>query len=170
MKKIIGMTLFIIVSITCLSLYIYVRQTPADLTGYIIKKTPDRLLIQSEKPKDMRPSGGRERYYELIWVGTNSTSLELGDYVDVWYHSISQHYPHIASVKKITPVSQQSIKESRLSKKKVIRKVYSDLAMHPSELFVIDQISYIKNKEEWQIDLLDVFSERCQSVIITDQT
>ncbi|GEN57009.1 hypothetical protein GCM10012290_16920 [Halolactibacillus alkaliphilus] len=170
MKKTIGMTLFIIISMTCLSLCIYFKQTPADLTGYVIKKTPERLLIQSEKSKDLRRSGGRERYYELIWVETNSSSLELGDHVDVWYHSISQHYPRIASTKKIAPVNQQSTYNSRLSKKKVIKKVYSGLTTHPSELFVIDQISYIKDKEEWQIDLFDVFSERCQSITIADHT
>ncbi len=163
----------IYILITSLSVFtlwflIYLRQTPPDLTGYVIQKTPNRLLIQSEKPKNMRPYGGRERYYELIWVNMNETHYDIGDYVDVWYHSISQHYPRVANTKKISRSIRASREDTYFTRKQVIQKVYQDNRPHPAELFVIDRLEYDNKKAVWHVDLYDVFSERCQSFTFDD--
>lgn len=157
-----------ILGVVTLWFLIFIRQTPPDLTGYVIQKTPNRLLIQAERPKNMRPYGGRERYYELIWVNEQETNYDVGDYVDVWYHSISQHYPRVANTKKMRRSSKDKRQETFLTRKQVIQKVYKGHRPHPAEIFVIDRLDYDNNKALWHIDLYDVFSERCQSFTFDD--
>ncbi|GEM01119.1 hypothetical protein SAMN05421839_10717 [Halolactibacillus halophilus] len=160
----------LILSLGILTLWLFIshRQTTPDLTGYVIRTTPKRLLIQSENPKDMRAYGGRERYYELIWVNIDEKRYDVGDYVDVWYHSISQHYPRIATTKKITQSMRVPQKDTTLTRKQIIQKVYQDTPSHPAELFVIDQIEYDEQAAVWHVDLYDVFSERYQSFSLDD--
>lgn len=169
MKQSFFYILIISLSVFTLWFFISLRQTPPDLTGYVIQTTPNRLLIQSENPKDMRPYGGRERYYELIWVNIAVKRYDVGDYVDVWYHSISQHYPRIATTKKIMRSMRATREDTYLTRKQIIQKVYQDTHAHPAELFVIDQLEYDEQEAVWHVDLYDVFSERCQSFSFDDR-
>ena len=169
MKQSFFYILIISLSVFTLWVFISLRQTPPDLTGYVIQTTPNRLLIQSEKPKDMRAYGGRERYYELIWVRMDEKLYDVGDYVDVWYHSISQHYPRTATTKKITRSMRATREDTYLTRKQMIQKVYQNTHAHPAELFVIDQLEYDEQEAVWHVDLYDVFSERCQSFSFDDR-
>lgn len=168
MKKLHIFSLLSLIVTLSVCLFIHFKQTPPDLTGYVIKKTPHRLLIQAEQPKNMQPYGGRERYYELIWVDITSSTYDVGDRVDVWYQSISQHYPRMASAQKMQHSISQIDKHACLTEKEVIKKALKDNHPHPAELFIVEQITFDIDEALWHINLYDVYSERRQAFTFDD--
>jgi len=135
-----------------------------DITGYVVEKSNDNILVVSETSEDLRENGGVAEFYEMIWFSNSSNEINLGDKVDIWYNSVNQSYPAKATIKTFNIHEPDQPDDALLTESEVLEQVLSNLDIQPDQLFAIQSIQFNKSKQIWLINLMEIWTEEILTI------
>ncbi|PXW89018.1 uncharacterized protein DUF3221 [Streptohalobacillus salinus] len=150
-------------------LTLLIHSPSSRLTGYIINRKDERILIQAETAKDLSSTGGVDTYYELIWFSNPPEPLEVGDKVDVYYDDTKKnYYPRRSTIKSFETYTPKQPNHAKKNEKEVIQTVFEQHKQHPARLFVITSINFNAETNNWTIKLVNVYSNQEKIVSVPD--
>ncbi|MBP3966528.1 DUF3221 domain-containing protein [Paenibacillus lignilyticus] len=132
----------------------------ATYTGYITKKTPDRILVAS----DTKMTGSE--MYGAIWLGSSDDSLVIGQHVEATLKGdIDSSYPGVGSASSVVVLPILISGEAKLKPEQALAVVISSR----SDMLVpiITKVTYEETTKKWVIGILDGLAPKPSEEIVT---
>lgn len=130
------------------------KSSSAELVGYITKLENQRALVVSPISREINQT--RKEFYEAIWVSNMPQNVEIGQYVNVWFEgTIATSYPAQGKASKVTIVKIHKPEKAILSQDEVIRKALLNKDISSINIFVINEVVYDGNSDDWTIRYKD---------------
>lgn len=128
-----------------------------DLTGYVVGKSDNSILVVAVEKQDFSSTGGVDEFYEAISFRGDIGEVKLGDHVKVWHTGeVAESYPGQAELAKVEVIPPEEIEGAKLNTQEVLQKV---IQLKEDRTVVIKSIEYQAEKEIWQVEVTSINSE-----------
>lgn len=130
-----------------------------DITGYVVSKNEQTILVTSSEPEDLSNSDGLEEYYDVISASDAPENVQVGDEVNLWYKGdILESYPAQTSVGKLEIIPSSTPEGATLTESDALSKALSQNEFENNTL-VIQSIAYQSDEDIWSIKFKDLIFE-----------
>lgn len=139
----------------------------ADIIGYVIGKTNDRILVVSKEAEDLSATGGVREFYNAVWLTGKADDVQIGNQVKVWYDGgVKESYPAQAAIGKIELVPVTKREGTNLDEKDVLVQIFDTDEVN---MKAIKSIEINEEKGIWKVELLDLMDGKEGEVEIEDK-
>lgn len=140
------------------------------ITGYVIKKDGQRILVVSQEAKDFSLSGGEKNFYDAVWLKEPPIDVMVGEKVRVWFgnEEIESSYPAQTSVGKIEIIPSSTPKGATLSESEALKSVLEQNET-PNEILTVKSISLDADKNEWLVVLKNTVDYKEYTIRLEDK-
>ncbi|MGF2617432.1 DUF3221 domain-containing protein [Rossellomorea vietnamensis] len=139
------------------------------ITGYVMDKTGQKILVVSAKAKDYSGNGGVKEYYDAVWASEAPNDVKVGEQVKIWFDGgMDTSYPGQAAVGKLEVMPSSSPEGAALSEAEALNKALSQNKFE-NEILTARTISYDADKDEWLIILKNTDSYEEHKVKVEDK-
>lgn len=128
------------------------------MTGYVVKREEDRILVISSEKEDFSATGGIAEYYEAIWFSDAPQGVKVGEKVEVWYEYVLTSYPGQSTAEKITIIPTEQPIEATLTEAEAVAKALQNDALNDMSVYTIRFVSYDTNSKLWSVHVKDAMS------------
>ncbi|MFZ3579744.1 YobA family protein [Virgibacillus sp. DJP39] len=123
------------------------------ITGYVMDKKEQRILVVSQEVKDFSESGGTKEFYDAVWANEAPNDVMVGEQVSVWFKGeVETSYPGQTSVGKLEVKTSYTPEDATLSDAEALNKALNQNEVG-NEILTVQSISYDAKKDEWSISL-----------------
>lgn len=136
-----------------------------DITGYIIDKTNNTILVASETPKDLSENGGVTEFYDMIWFSNPPSTITLGDKIDIWYDAIDQSYPGRSKIEAYNIHKSEQPEGALCTESEVLEHVLSNFVIEPNQFIVIESLTFNEAENFWSVDLREILTQQVFTVV-----
>jgi len=143
--------------------------TEPGITGYVMQRDNDRILVISQAPKDFSANGGVKEFYDAIWFSKAPKDVKIGDRVKVWYEYVAESYPGQSEVKHIEVIASQKPDGADLTESEVLSKALKSKEVNAGETIVAKSISYDAEADVWKVEMKEVMGEKIYNLQIEDK-
>lgn len=165
--KLVGILLLLLVS-GCNNSFSFFRSNP-DITGYVMDKYDDAILVINTEAKDFSQTGGVEEFYEAVWVSNITESVNLGDQVEVWFEGgVAESYPDQAEMGQLNVIESPVPEGADFSESKALSIALSEEGFE-TESLAVRSITYDDAEGLWRIELRDVHSYEDYVILVYDE-
>lgn len=140
-----------------------------DITGYVMDKGGEGILVVSTEAKDYSGTGGIAEYYNAAWVGGAPDEIEMGDFVEILFDGgVNDSYPAQASAGEIEVVPGSTPEGATLSDTEALNKA---LTAEPfeNEILTVHSIEFDADQSEWSIVLKNTDSYEEREIRVEDE-
>lgn len=162
-KLALGLIILVPLFIGCVN-----RNNEPGITGYVMDKEGDRMLVASYEAQDLSDDGGVSQFYQLIWFSNAPETIEIGDKVSIWYNDLNESYPAQSSVKDYKIIESTKPNDANLTEIQALKRALAKQKNHPSQVFAVQSITFDQDEANWLIELYEVWSEKSYSYQIDD--
>lgn len=134
------------------------------ITGYVVEKSNNNILVVSETSEDLSENGGVPEFYEMIWFSNVADEINLGDKIDIWYNSVDQSYPAKSTIKRFNIHKSNQPDGALLTESEVLKQVLTNLAIQPNQLFAIQSVQFNKVSQIWLIHFMEIWTEETLTI------
>ncbi len=145
-----------------------IPDTEPGITGYVMDKTDDSMLVVDPEAQDFSETGGTDEFYDAIRFSDIPDHVELGDHVRVWYDMVADSYPGQASAAHVEVIPSQSPEGATMTESELLNQVLEAHQAEISELVVVDSITYDSRNELWEVILNGVWDDDIYTFEIAD--
>lgn len=128
------------------------------MTGYVVKREEDRILVISSEKQNFSATGGIAEYYEAIWFSDAPQGVKVGEKVEVWYEYVLTSYPGQSTAEKITIIPTEQPIEATLTEAEAVAKALENDALNYDMIYTILFVSYDTNSKLWSVHVKDAMS------------
>jgi hypothetical protein len=123
------------------------------ITGYVMDKKDQEILIVSTIADDYSENGGTEEHYDAVWAYNAPDEVNVGQKVKVWFKgAVATSYPGLATVGKLEVLPSSTSEGATLSDDEALNKALSQ-SNFGSEILAVKSISYDSVTDTWTIKL-----------------
>jgi hypothetical protein len=136
------------------------------ITGYVMDREGQEILIVSTEAKDFSGNGGMEEFYDAVWASNPPNDVKVGEQVKIWFDGgVETSYPGRAAVGKIEVMPSSTPEGATLSDTEALNRALSKNKLE-NEIVTPQSFFYDADKEEWTILLknTDTFEEHTVKV------
>ncbi|MBU5595000.1 YobA family protein [Amphibacillus sp. MSJ-3] len=163
MKRLIQLIYIISLTISLISCSNQADRAP-DITGYVVEKSEQNILVSSVIPEDLSGNGGVSEFYQMIWFSNAPKELNYGDKVDIWHKELHESYPARSTIEHYTICESDSPEGAKMTESEVLEQVLSQKDIQPSELYAVRSTYFNKNKQTWIITLVEIWTEEVVTI------
>ncbi|RDW20972.1 YobA family protein [Oceanobacillus chungangensis] len=139
------------------------------ITGYVIDKIEESILIVNPEAVDFSETGGKEEFYDAVWANNSPEDIKVGDQVNVWFDAgVQESYPGQASVGKIEIIPSSTSEGATLSDNEALNKAITAMTLK-NKLFTVRSIVYDSDKERWTIIVKNIETYEEHTVQVEDK-
>ncbi|RIW31349.1 DUF3221 domain-containing protein [Bacillus salacetis] len=139
------------------------------ITGYVMDKEGQRILVVSTEAKDFSGNGGMEEFYDAVWASNPQKEVELGEQVKIWFEGgVETSYPGQAAVGKIEIMPSTTPEGAVLSDTEALNRALSKNTFE-NEIVTAQSIQYDADKDEWTILLKNTDSYEEYPIKVQDK-
>lgn len=139
------------------------------ITGYVMDKEGQRILVVSTEAKDFSGNGGIEEYYDAVWASKSPIDVKVGEQVKIWFDGgVETSYPGQAAVGKLEVMPSSTPKGATLSDTEALNIALSKENFE-NEILTAQSISYDSDRDEWSIKLRNTDSYEEHTVQVEDK-
>jgi hypothetical protein len=140
----------------------------AGITGYVINKENDRILVISSDAQDFSDSGGLDEFYNAIWFSKAPKDIIIGEKVMVWFDIVAESYPGQSEVKKIAIVPSKLPEDADLTEADALNKALASKEIDANQVLAVKSIEYNKQDDNWSIKLKETWSDKVYDIKVED--
>ncbi|MFD1032509.1 DUF3221 domain-containing protein [Metaplanococcus flavidus] len=139
------------------------------ITGYIMDKGDEGILVVSTEAKDYSGTGGIEEYYDAVWTGGAPDDVEVGDYVEIQFEGgVLDSYPAQAAVGELEVIPGSTPEGATLSDTEVLNKALTT-NIFGNEILTVQTIEFDAEQDEWTIVLKNTDSYEEHTIRVEDE-
>ncbi|MEC6748591.1 DUF3221 domain-containing protein [Marinilactibacillus sp. XAAS-LB27] len=144
-------------------------QNEPNITGYVMDKNDESVLIVSNHSADYGSTGSSEGFYDAVTASNALDEVKIGDLVEVWYaDGVRETYPAQATIGTLNVIPSEQPEGADLTKSEVLDKILPQYSPENHPLGV-KSIYYDENQDTWSIILRSLFDEVDYSHKILDE-
>ena len=140
-----------------------------DLTGYVVEKMNDSILIANEESIDLSANGGVSNYYQMIWFSNPPKELSYGDKVHIWYDEVEESYPSRSIIVDYCLIDSDTHEGAALTESEVLNQVLAEYESKPSELFAVHTTDFNPRTKTWLISLIEIWTQDIVTIEVSEQ-
>ncbi len=167
-KKMIFIGLLTLLILTgCNSMTTVFRGTP-NITGYVMDKNDEAILVVSTEPEDFSQSGGNERFFDAVWASNAPDNVAIGEEVSIWFEGgVNQSYPAQAAIGELNTLSSPTPGGADLSEAEALNKALTQEEF-VDDILTLQSISYDNDEDEWTVVLEETNSYEEHTLQVED--
>lgn len=169
MKKVFSLALVLLIAVPLLGCSADNSNDEAGITGYIMNKENDRILVVSHEAQDFSSNGGVDEFYNAIWFSKAPKDIEIGEKVMVWFDMVAESYPGQSEIKKIAVVPSRLPEGADLTEADALNKALTSEATDTNKVLAVKSIEYNSQENNWNIKLKDTWSGKVHDNIVEDK-
>ncbi|WP_181350305.1 YobA family protein [Thalassobacillus sp. CUG 92003] len=147
-------------------LLILVGCTSPDITGYIMDKKNNEILVVATESED---TGETKEFYDAVWARDAPGDVKIGEQVDVWYDGpIAESYPGQTSAGRVDVIPSSILEGATLSDAEALNKALTQQRPENGTL-TVRSISYEADQDEWSIKLKNTIHDDEYMVRVNDK-
>jgi hypothetical protein len=160
MKKILSFALVLLLTISLLgcSSSNNNNDSEAGITGYIMNKENDRILVVSSYAQDL----------SAIWFSKAPKDILIGEKVKVWFDAVAESYPGQSEIKKISIVPGKLPEGADLTEADALYKALTSQEIDANLVLAVKSMEYNTQDDIWNIKLKDTMSDKVYDVKVED--
>lgn len=168
MKKVFSFVLALLLVVSLLSCSSDDSKGEAGITGYVMKKDNDRILVVSSEAQDFSSDGGVDEFYNAIWFSEAPKDIKIGEKVMVWFDIVAESYPGQSEIIEIEVVPSQLPEGADLTEADALNKalVSGDIE---NQVLAVKSIEYNSQEDNWNIKLKETWSGKVHDIKIEDK-
>ena len=140
-----------------------------DITGYVMDKGGEGILVVSTEAKDYSGTGGIGEFYNAAWVGGAPDEVEVGDFVEIRFEGgVNDSYPAQASAGEIEILPGSAPDGAALSDTEALNKALTQESFG-NEILTVHSIEFDASQSEWTIILKNTDSYEEQVIRVEDE-
>jgi len=133
------------------------------MTGYVMAKENERILVVDPIPKDFSSTGGVDEFYNAIWFSNIPEAIKEGDKVKVWFDAVAESYPGQSEALKIEVIPASRPDGADLDESTAIYKALHSGEINTSWPTVLKSIRYENETDTWGIDIGEAIGEELKT-------
>lgn len=137
------------------------------ITGYVMDKEGDRILVVDPESNDYSSTGGVSEFYNAIWF-SNAGDAEIGDEVNVWFDIVADSYPGQSEAKRVEKIPSYQPDGANLTNTKALYKALK--SFETKGFFAVLSIEFDNDSMSWHIELKDPMDDKIFNVEVMDDT
>ncbi|TXC92709.1 DUF3221 domain-containing protein [Metabacillus litoralis] len=139
------------------------------ITGYVMDKEGQKILVVSTEAKDYSENGGIEEFYDAVWVNKSPNDVKVGEKVKIWFDGgVEESYPGQTTVGKLEVMQSSTPEGATFSDTEILNRALSKNKFE-NEILTAQSISYDADKDEWSIILKNTDSYAEHKVKVEDK-
>ncbi|MGM0843896.1 MAG: DUF3221 domain-containing protein [Bacillota bacterium] len=139
------------------------------ITGFVMDKEGQQILVVSTQAKDYSDNGGIKEYYDAVWASEAPNDVNVGEQVKISFDGgMDTSYPGQAAVGKLEVIPSSSPEGAALSEAEALNRALSQNKFE-NEILTAVTISYEADKNEWSIILKNTDSYKEYEVNVEDK-
>lgn len=137
------------------------------ITGYVMAKSGERVLVLDPVAKDFSSTGGISEFYNAIWFSNAPSNIEIGDKVKVWYDFLEESYPGQSEAKHVEKIPSYKPEGANLNESQAL---YNALTSQDIKgIPVVTSIKYDNLARKWHIEIKDMTSNEKLDITVDDK-
>ncbi|MCA0984774.1 YobA family protein [Halobacillus yeomjeoni] len=129
------------------------KDTPSDMTGFVMKQQKDRLLVVHWDESDT------DRKSRAMWVSDPPKGNWLGKQVEVWIQGeVLESYPEQGKAQSISVLEMSEVDGAEMEASEALRKVLKKTK--DEELYALKMLVYDKKNDQWTVRLMSLSDSR----------
>lgn len=172
MKRILSFALVLLLTISllgCSSNNNNNNDSEAGITGYVMSKENDRILVVSSDAQDFSPDGGVDEFYNAIWFSKAPKDIMIGEKVMVWFDAVAESYPGQSEIKKISIIPGKLPEGADLTEADALYKALTSQEIDTNQVLAVKTMEYNTQDDNWNIKLKDTMSDKVYEVKVDDK-
>jgi len=141
----------------------------AGITGYVMNKENDRILVVSSEAQDFSDSGGLDEFYNAIWFAKAPKDIIIGEKVMVWFDIVAESYPGQSEIKKIAVIPSSLPKGADLTEADAIYKALTSPNIDINQVLAVKSVEYNSQEDNWNIKIKETWSDKVYDIIVKDE-
>lgn len=158
MQQFIRLTYIVLLTASLMSCNNSIDREP-DITGYVVEKSNENILVSSTTPEDLSENGGVSEFYQMIWFSNAPEDLSCGDKIDIWHNDIQESYPARSTIDHYDIYQADSPDGAMMNESEVLEQVLSQKEVQPNQLFAVRSTQFNKTNKTWLITLIEIWTE-----------
>lgn len=168
MKRIFTFILVLLLAVSLLGCSSDNSKDEAGITGYVMNKENDRILVVSSEAQDFSANGGVNEFYNAIWFSKAPKDIKTGEKVMVWFDIVAESYPGQSEVKEIAIVPSQLPEGASLTEADALNKALASEAIE-NQVLAVKSIEYNSQEDSWNIKLKETLSDKVYDIKVEDK-
>jgi hypothetical protein len=144
------------------------NDSEAGITGYVMSKENDRILVVSSDAQDFSANGGVNEFYNAIWFSKAPKDILIGEKVMVWFDAVAESYPGQSEIKKISIVPGKLPEGADLTEADALYKALTSQEIDANQVLAVKSMEYNTQDDNWNIKLKDTMSDKVYDVKVED--
>ncbi len=136
------------------------------MTGYVMDKEGERILIVDDEAQDFSSTGGVKEFYNAIWFSEAPSQIKKGDFVKVWFDMVAESFPGQSETIKVDVIEGGKAKGANLTKSEALHKLLTSTEFKKN-LYGVSSIEYDDKKDIWNISLKKLLDDASEPVSFT---
>jgi hypothetical protein len=169
MKRIFTFILVLLLAVSLLGCSSDNSKDEAGITGYVMNKENDRILVVSSKAQDFSANGGVNEFYNAIWFSKAPKDIKTGEKVMVWFDIVAESYPGQSEVKEIAIVPGQLPEGADLTEADALNKALASEEVDANQVLAVESLEYNKQEDNWSIKLKETWSDKVYDIKVEDK-
>jgi len=168
MKRIFTFILVLLLAVSLLGCSSDNSKDEAGITGYVMNKENDRILVVSSEAQDFSANGGVNEFYNAIWFSKAPKDIKIGEKVMVWFDIVAESYPGQSEPKEIAIVPSQLPEGADLTEADALNKALASEAIE-NQVLAVKSIEYNSQEDSWNIKLKEALSDKVYDIKVEDK-
>lgn len=168
MKRIFNFTLVLLFTISLLGCSSNNSKGEAGITGYVMNKENDRILVVSSDAQDFSSNGGIDEFYNAIWFSKAPKDNIIGEKVMVWFDNVAESYPGQSEIKEIAIVPGKLPEGADLTEADALYEALASKDIDMNQILAVKSMEYNSQEDNWNIKLKDTMSGMIYDVKVED--
>ena len=143
--------------------------TAPGMTGYVMAKEDDSILVVESVPQDFSATGGTQEFYSAARFSSAPRDVELGMKVNIWYAMMLDSYPGFSAVEHIEVLPSSRPAGAVLTETEALKRVLTsqffltartedDSGFLANKVMAVKSLDYHAETGSWSISLRDVMA------------
>jgi hypothetical protein len=147
-----------------------VKNNEQGITGYVMQKMDNRMLVVSDVPQNFSDTGGLNEFYNAIMLSNMPGEIELGQKVKVIITGpIAESYPAQAEADRVKVLPSIKPTGANLSREEALKKALTDKENEINGYTVaVKELNYENESDSWKVLLKDTINNKEMSFQIED--
>lgn len=130
------------------------------ITGYVMARDNNRLLVVSSQPKDLSKDQGLPAFFDMVWLSDVPEEILLGAKVSAWYGIQADSFPAQAQAERFKILPGQKLNGSTLEDQDVLNHILKKNTPELTQgLWAVQKIEYDPQEGMWTLVFVETWQD-----------